>query len=219
MRMRLFGPIHKGLRHLLNTRVLQLGQMDLQVVADVRAQRKEVEKSFEVLHVHAAAEEEFVFPNIERKNQELFDRLNQDHQAFTSIMDSLEQQLEALIVIESHDERIMKGTEVAQAFNDFVVKYGEHMQVEEKTAMSILWEVLEDNQIMEIIGKMSMKPAPEISQYFLPFLVQATNPMERIGILSGMKSLMPANVFQGAIQIVQNALAKKDWDALHQALE
>ncbi|MFW9804049.1 MAG: hemerythrin domain-containing protein [Candidatus Thorarchaeota archaeon] len=219
MRMRLFGPIHKGLRHLLSTRVLQLGQMDLRVAPNVRTQWKEVEKSFEVLHVHAAAEEEFVFPNIEKKNQELFDRLNHDHQAFTSIMDSLEKQLEALVVIESHEERIMKGNSLTQAFNDFVVKYGEHMQVEEKTAMPILWDVLEDNQIMEIIGKMSMKPAPEVSQYFLPFLVQATNPMERIGILTGMKSLMPAAVFQGAIQIVQKALSTEDWEALQQALE
>ncbi|MFW9814043.1 MAG: hemerythrin domain-containing protein [Candidatus Thorarchaeota archaeon] len=216
MRMRLFGPIHKGLRHLLNTRVLQLGQLDLRVLENVKSQRDEVRRSFEVLHVHAAAEEEFVFPNIEEKNPNLFDRLNRDHQTFTPIMDSIEQQVEALIVDE---ERIMKGNEVVQAFNDFVVKYSEHMQVEEKTAMPILWEVLKDNQIVEIIGKMSMKPAPEVSQYFLPYLVQATNPMERVGIMSGMKSLMPATVFKEAIQIAQKALSNEEWDALRQALE
>ncbi|MFW9769007.1 MAG: hemerythrin domain-containing protein [Candidatus Thorarchaeota archaeon] len=214
--MRLFGPIHKGLRHLLNTRVLQLGQLDLRVLENVKSQRDEVRRSFEVLHVHAAAEEEFVFPNIEEKNPNLFDRLNRDHQTFTPIMDSIEQQVEALIVDE---ERIMKGNEVVQAFNDFVVKYSEHMQVEEKTAMPILWEVLKDNQIVEIIGKMSMKPAPEVSQYFLPYLVQATNPMERVGIMSGMKSLMPATVFKEAIQIAQKALSNEEWDALRQALE
>ncbi|MFW9817367.1 MAG: hemerythrin domain-containing protein [Candidatus Thorarchaeota archaeon] len=216
MRMRLFGPIHKGLRHLLSTRVLQLGQLDLRVLENVKSQRDEVRRSFEVLHVHAAAEEEFVFPNIEEKNPNLFDRLNRDHQTFTPIMDSIEQQVEALIVDE---ERIMKGNEVVQAFNDFVVKYSEHMQVEEKTAMPILWEVLKDNQIVEIIGKMSMKPAPEVSQYFLPYLVQATNPMERVGIMSGMKSLMPATVFKEAIQIAQKALSNEEWDALRQALE
>ncbi|MFW9842169.1 MAG: hemerythrin domain-containing protein [Candidatus Thorarchaeota archaeon] len=214
--MRLFGPIHKGLRHLLSTRVLQLGQLDLRVLENVKSQRDEVRRSFEVLHVHAAAEEEFVFPNIEEKNPNLFDRLNRDHQTFTPIMDSIEQQVEALIVDE---ERIMKGNEVVQAFNDFVVKYSEHMQVEEKTAMPILWEVLKDNQIVEIIGKMSMKPAPEVSQYFLPYLVQATNPMERVGIMSGMKSLMPATVFKEAIQIAQKALSNEEWDALRQALE
>jgi hypothetical protein len=93
------------------------------------------------------------------------------------------------------------------------------MQVEEKNAMPVLWEVLTDKQIMEIIGKMAMKPAPEVSQYFLPYLVQGTNPMERIGILTGMKSNMPAPVFEGAIKIVQKALSKEDWDALQQALE
>ncbi|MFW9788773.1 MAG: hemerythrin domain-containing protein [Candidatus Thorarchaeota archaeon] len=216
MRAQLFGPIHKGLRHLLSTRVLQLGQLDLRVVADVKTQSEEVNKSFEVLHVHAAAEEEFVFPHIEEKDSDLFDRLNRDHQTFTPIMDSFEQQVMSLIV---DGERTMKGNKVAQAFNDFVVKYSAHMQVEETMAMPILWEVLNDNQIMEIIGKMSMKPAPEVSQYFLPYLFQATNPMERIGIISGMKSLMPANVFQGAIKIVQKALSTRDWDALRQALE
>ncbi|MFW9808501.1 MAG: hemerythrin domain-containing protein [Candidatus Thorarchaeota archaeon] len=193
-----------------------MGQLDLRIVADVKSQSDDVRQSFEVLHVHAAAEEEFVFPHIEEKDSGLFDRLNRDHQSFTPIMDSLEQQVKDLI---ADEERTMRGNEVAQTFNDFVVKYSEHMQVEEKIAMPILWEVLKDNQIIEIIGKMSMKPAPEVSQYFLPYLVQATNPMERIGIISGMKSFMPAAVFQGAIQIVQKALSAEDWDALRQALE
>ena len=216
MRAPLFGPIHKGIRHILNTRVLQLGQLDFRLTADIKSQSEEVRKSFEVLHVHAAAEEEFVFPHIKEKNPDLFERLIRDHQTFTPIMDSLEQQVKALIVDE---ERTMKGNDAAQAFNDFVAKYSAHMLVEEKMAQPILWEVLEDNQIMEIIGKMSMKPAPEVSQYFLSYLVQATNPMERIGVLSGMKSLMPADVFQGAIQIVQKALSIEEWDALRQALE
>jgi iron-sulfur cluster repair protein YtfE (RIC family) len=216
MRMRLFGPIHKGIRHILNTRVLQLGQLDLRVVADVKSQSDEVRRSFEVLHVHAAGEEEFVFPYVEEKDPDLFTRLMSDHQAFTQIMNSLEQQVRALIVDE---ERTIKGNDVAQAFNDFVAKYSVHMLVEETMVTPILWDAITDNQIVEIIGKMSMKAAPEVSQYFLQYLVQATNPMERIGVLSGMKSLMPPAVFQGALQIVQKALSTKEWDALRQALE
>ena len=216
MRMGLFGPIHKGIRHILNTRVLQLGQLDLRVVADVKSQSDEIRRSFEVLHVHAAAEEEFVFPHIEEKNPDLFDRLIRDHQTFTPIMDSFEQQMKALTVDE---ERTTKGTDIAQTFNDFVAKYSAHMLVEEKMAMPILWDVLEDNQIVGIIGKMSMKPAPDVFQYFLQYLVQATNPMERMGILSGMKSFMPAARFQGAIQTAQKALSSKEWEALRQAIE
>ncbi|MFX1578117.1 MAG: hemerythrin domain-containing protein [Promethearchaeota archaeon] len=216
MRAQLFGLIHKGIRHILNSRVLQLSQLDFRVVADVKSQSEEVKKSFEVLHVHAAAEEEFVFPHIKKKDPDLFERLIRDHQTFTPIMDSLEQQVKALIVDE---ERTMKGYEVTQAFNDFVAKYSAHMMVEEGMAMPILWEVLKDNQIMEIIGKMSMKPAPEVSQYFLLYLVQATSPMERIGILSGMKSFMSTDMFQGAMQTAQKALSTEEWDALRQALE
>ena len=216
MRMRLFGPIHKGIRHILNTRVLQLGKLDLRVVEDIKSQSDEVRLSFEVLHVHAAGEEEFVFPHIKEKDPDLFDRLMRDHQAFTKIMGSLEQQVRALIVDE---ERMIKGNEVAQAFNDFVAKYSAHMLVEEKMVTPILWEAITDSQIMEIIGKMSMKATPEVSQYFLQYLVQATNPMERIGVLTGMKSFMPEAVFQGALQIVQKALSTEDWDTLRQALE
>ncbi|NHI90387.1 MAG: hypothetical protein EAX87_12745 [Candidatus Thorarchaeota archaeon] len=196
--------------------MLQLSKLDLRVVADVKAQSEEVRKSFEVLHVHAAAEEEFVFPHIKEKDPDLFERLIRDHQTFTPIMDSLEQQVKALIVDE---ERAMKGYEVVQALNDFVAKYSAHMMVEEGMAMPILWEVLKDNQIMEIIGKMSMKPTPEVSQYFLRYLVQATNPMERVGLISGMKSFMSKEMFQGAIQTVQKSLSTEEWDALRQALE
>ena len=216
MRMRLFGPIHKGIRHILNTRVLQLGQLDFRVVPDIKSQSDEVELSFEVLHVHAAGEEEFVFPYVEEKDPDLFNRLMRDHHAFTQIMNSLEQQVKALIADEN---RTLKGNDVAQVFNDFVAKYSAHMLVEETKVTPILWEAVTDNQIVEIIGKMSMKATPEVSQYFLHYLVQATNPMERIGVLSGMKSLMPVAVFQGALQIVQKALSIEDWEALRQALE
>ena len=214
--MRLFGPIHKGIRHILNTRVLQLGQLDFRVVPDIKSQSDEVELSFEVLHVHAAGEEEFVFPYVEEKDPDLFNRLMRDHHAFTQIMNSLEQQVKALIADEN---RTLKGNDVAQVFNDFVAKYSAHMLVEETKVTPILWEAVTDNQIVEIIGKMSMKATPEVSQYFLHYLVQATNPMERIGVLSGMKSLMPVAVFQGALQIVQKALSIEDWEALRQALE
>jgi hemerythrin superfamily protein len=216
MRMSLFGPIHKGIRHILNTRVLQLGQLDLRVVEDVKFQGKEVRRSFEVLHAHAAGEEEFVFPYVKEKDPDLFSRLMHDHQAFTQTMNSLERQLKSLI---ADEERTIKGNDVALAFNDFVTKYSAHMLVEETMVAPILWEAATDHQIAEIIGKMSMKAAPEVFQYFLQYLVQATNPMERIGVLSGMKSLMPAAVFQGALQIVQKALSTKDWHALQQALE
>jgi iron-sulfur cluster repair protein YtfE (RIC family) len=216
MRMRLFGLIHKGIRHILNTRVLQLGRLDLRVVADVKFQSDEVRRSFEVLHVHAAGEEEFVFPYVEEKDSDLFNRLMSDHQAFTQMMNSLEQQMKALI---ADEERAMKGYEIAQAFNDFVAKYSAHMLVEETMVTPILWEAITDNQIVEIIGKMSMKATPEVSQYFLQYLVQATNPTERIGVLSGMKSLMPAARFQGALQTAQKALSAKEWDALRQALK
>ena len=216
MRTSFFGPIHKGIRHILNTRVLQLGQLDFSVVADIKLQSDEVRKSFEVLHAHAAGEEEFVFPYVKEKDPELFDRLMHDHQEFTQIMTSLERQVKALI---ADEQRTIKGNDVAQDFNDFVAKYSAHMLVEETMAMPILWEAITDDQIVEIIMKMSLKAGPEVSQYFLHYLVQATNPMERINILSGMKSFMPAAVFQGAMQIAQNALSTEDWKALRKALE
>ena len=216
MRMHLFGLIHKGIRHILNTRVLQVGQLDLRVVEDVESQSDEVRRSFEVLHVHAAGEEEFVFPYVEEKDSDLFDRLMSDHHAFTQMMNSLEQRMKALI---SDKERATKGYEIAQAFNNFVAKYSAHMLVEETMVSPILWDAATDDQIVEIIGKMSMKATPEVSQYFLHYLVQATNPMERIGVMSGMKSLMPAARFQGALQTAQKALSAKEWNALRQALE
>lgn len=216
MRMHLFGLIHKGIRHILNTRVLQLGQLDLRVVADIKSQSDEVRQSFEVLHAHAAGEEEFVFPYVEERDPDLFNRLMHDHQEFTHIMDSIEGQVKALV---ADEERIIKGYDVTQAFNDFVAKYSAHMLVEEKMAAPILWAAATDSQIGEIIGKISMKAKPEVRLYFLHYLIQATNPMERIGVLSGMKTLMPTAVFQGALQVTQKALSTKDWEALRHALE
>ena len=216
MRMRLFGLIHKGIRHILNTRVLQLGQLDLRVVAYIKSQSDEVRQSFEVLHAHAAGEEEFVFPYVEDKDPDLFNRLMHDHQEFTNVMNLLEKQVQALV---ADEERIMKGYDISQSFNDFVAKYSAHMLVEEKMAAPILWAAATDGQIGEIIGKMSMKAKPEVRLYFLHYLVQATNPTERIGVLSGMKTLMPTPVFQEALQVAQKALSTKDWEALRHALE
>ena len=71
---------------------------------------------------------------------------------------------------------------------------------------------------MGIINNIVTKQPPELMQYLLPYYFRAINPMERSGLLMGMKKNMPEPAFEGVLKIAQTSLEESDWQKLKQIL-
>jgi hypothetical protein len=56
-------------------------------------------------------------------------------------------------------------------------------------------------------------------QYFLPYLLKATNPAERVGVLMGMRRSMSEVDFNGTLTLAKTSLIASDWQKLKQTLD
>ena len=91
--------------------------------------------------------------------------------------------------------------------------------VEELKANPLLWEILDDEALMEILSNMSQKPTAELRNYFLPYLLRATNPAERVGVLMGMRRSMSESIFTRTLNVAKASLAESDWQKLKTILD
>jgi iron-sulfur cluster repair protein YtfE (RIC family) len=219
-RFDVYGSLHKGIRSLMTELQFELGKSDVHITSELTAIGEKLRYLWDILHVHAQGEEEFIFPHLKKANETLYMRLKQAHERFEKDADffrgSFKELLEMDIEAGENQERMTKFT---KRYNTFVSEYFSHMQDEELEANPILWGLLDDGDLMEILSNMSQKPTPVLREYFLPYLLRATSPTERVGVLMGMKRSMSELVFNGTLKIAKLSLAEPDWQKLRQTLD
>jgi hypothetical protein len=210
-----FGPPHKGIRYLMSQMMLKVGNSNYEDDSKTKILDNELKNLWKMLIFHAKAEEEFIFPHIEKANNTLFNSLLEAHKKFESDIVKLEMEFEELLNEKVGEGiRIQKGIEFVKNYNNFVAHYFLHLQDEELLAMPLLWNILSDEQILDFSKKIPASASPEINAYFLPFFIGATNLYERIGIMNGLKTVMPEEVFLGISSRVEAILETDDWEQL-----
>jgi hemerythrin-like domain-containing protein len=210
-----FGPPHKGIRYLMSQMMFKVGNLNYEDDSKTKQLDIELKDLWKMLKFHAKAEEEFIFPHIEKADNNLFNSLREAHKNFESDIDTIDTKYEELLNVEvGKGIRIQKGVEFVKNYNDFVAHYFLHLQDEELLAMPLLWNVLSDEQILDFSQKIPASAPPEINAYFLPFFIGATNLYERIGILNGLRTIMPEEAFQGVSKRVEAILDSDDWEQL-----
>jgi hypothetical protein len=219
LRFDVYGSVHKGLRFLMTELMFELGRADVNNQAELKSIGEKLQYLCDILIVHAAGEEEFIFPHLEREDKTIFRKLKQAHDKFDEQIEILRKTFKKITEpdIEAADkvERMYKYT---KQYNTFLSQYFSHLQDEELEANPILWKILDDGELMEVLINMSSKPTPELQQYFIPYLLRATNPSERVGVLMGMRKAMSETRFSGVLSLAEATLQESDWQNLKQSL-
>jgi iron-sulfur cluster repair protein YtfE (RIC family) len=219
-RFDVYGSVHKGIRSLMVELMYELGKLDVNNTSEFVALGKKLEYLWDILYVHAQGEEEFIFPHLKIKNETFYIKLKLAHEKFEKNADNFRKSFKELSGMDMEtaekQERITKFT---KRYNTFVSEYFSHMQDEELEANPILWGMLDDEELMEILSNMSLKPTVELREYFLPYLLRATNPTERVGVLMGMRRSMSESIFNGTLKIARTSLIESDWQKLKQTLD
>jgi hypothetical protein len=147
-------------------------------------------------------------------------KLKQAHEKFEKDADFFREAFKEFLEVDSEAaEKQQEMTKFTKRYNTFVSEYFSHMQDEELGANPILWGMLDDEALMEILSNMSQKPTPELREYFIPYLLRATNPGERVGVLMGMRRSMSDSVFARTLNIAEASLAESDWQKLKVMLD
>ena len=219
-RFDVYGSFHKGIRSLMTELMYELGKSDVNNTSELSALGKKLGFLWDILHVHAQAEEEFIFPHLLKKDKSFHMKLKQAHEKFEKDADFFRKSFKEFIEMDTEvAEKQQELTKFTKRYNTFVSEYFSHMQDEELGANPILWGMLDDGQLMEILSNMSQKATVELREYFLPYLLRATNPLERVGVLMGMRRSMSESTFTRTLEIARGSLAESDWQKLKKALD
>ncbi|MEJ2248603.1 MAG: hemerythrin domain-containing protein [Candidatus Lokiarchaeota archaeon] len=219
-RFDVYGSLHKGIRSLMTEFMYELGKSDVTNTSELTVLGEKLGYLWNILYVHAKGEEEFIFPHLKMKDKKFYMKLKHAHEKFEKDADNFRDSFRKLLGMDIEAPEKQEGmTKFTKGYNTFVSEYFSHMQDEELQANPILWEMLEDEQLMEILSDMSQKPTPELRAYFLPYLLRATNPTERVGVLMGMRRSISESVFNETLNIAKISLAESDWQKLKHTLD
>ncbi|MHA2289113.1 MAG: hemerythrin domain-containing protein [Promethearchaeota archaeon] len=218
-RFDVYTPIHKAIRLIMTEIMYELGKSDANNISELKSIEGKLEDLWNLLEAHAEGEEEFIFPHLKREAESIFLKLKQAHENFEKEISNLRSGFREITgdAIE-RDKRPRLLSAFTKQYNTFLSQYFSHLQDEELEANPILWNSLSDIELMGIINSIVAKQPPELMQYLLPYYFKAINPMERAGLLMGMKKNMPEPAFDGVLKIAQASLEESDWQKLQQIL-
>lgn len=215
-----YGAVHKGIRFLMTEVMYDLGKSDVNSSSELTSLEEKLRYLWEVLKAHAAGEEEFLFPHLERGDETIFTKLKEAHQEAEKQIEILKNDFKTILETKmGDDEKTEHFSKFTKQYNSFLAFYSSHLQDEELDANPILWRALSDEDLMVIIPKIAAMIPPEIMQYFMSYFLRAINHTERLGLLVGMKKNLPEPAFKGILNIAESSLKEPDWLKLKQALE
>ena len=219
-RFDVYGSLHKGIRSLMTELMYELGKSDVTNTSEITALGEKLGSLWDILHVHAKAEEEFIFPHLLKKDKAFYMKLKQAHEKFEKDAGLFREAFKKFLEMDTEAaEKQQELTNFTKSYNTFISEYFSHMQDEELGANPILWGMLDDEELMDILSNMSQKPTVELREYFIPYLLKATNPAERVGVLMGMRRSMAESTFTRTLEIVRGSLAESDWQRLKKTLD
>ncbi len=219
-RIDIFNSLHKGIYYALNQVMTALERANFENHENSHTVAQEFMNLWMVLHFHNRTEDELIFPYLARGNEELLQDLEKRCNHLEQEMQSME---ELFVDLENFSrvnddsvktDMLETGTELYEQFKVFYFEYFFYLQQQEHEANPVLWQMLSDEEIMEISLQGQANNTPLEMRYYLPYYIKAIDNEERYSFLEGLKKKTPAEKFSTVLRVVQESVDTQDWNAL-----
>lgn len=217
-RFNMYQSVHKGLRAFMADTLTRIGRTDH---TDPQERHESAEQLRSLLHIcgeHLAHENKFLHTAMEQRAPGSASRCAGEHVGHLAHIDALAASL-------SKAERAGSGEQAGawlrlyQELSLFVAENYEHMLLEEREHNAVLWAHFSDEELIEIHDALlASVPAEEMAVHFRWMLPQLSH-LERVGMLSGMRQGMPAEVFLAQLDLARPLLDARAWHKLQAALK
>lgn len=217
-RFNMYQAVHKGLRAFMADTLTRIGRTDF---TDPQERSESAEQLRSLLHIcaeHLVHEDQFLHAAMERRAPGSAGQCAQEHVEHLVHIDALEASLnKALLAPEP--QQADAWLQLYQALSLFAADNYEHMLLEEREHNAVLWAHFSDEELHEIHDALLASiPADEMAVHFRWMLPQLSHP-ERVGMLSGMRQGMPAEVFASQLELARPLLDARGWHKLQAALK
>ena len=115
-------------------------------------------------------------------------------------------------------ERAAAASSLYRRLALFVAENLEHMGIEERDNMAVLWAEYSDEELAALEASIVAAVPPALMAVATRWMMSALNHAERVGMLQGMRQAAPTEVFEGVLAIARGNLAARDWAKLADAL-
>jgi len=214
----LYKDIHKGIRRELFTLVERAGSMDPSVRSGRADLAEQLDRTVELLVVHAHHEDTHAQPSIEKFLPDLAAEIEGDHERIEGRMVQLQEMAcESINAVQSAQRFSLHRLYLELA--SFASEYLAHQDLEERLVMPALERAIGVEAVVGIhIAIVSSMP-PEKTATSLALMFPALNIDDRAELLGGIRASAPAAVFEGLWGLAGSVLSPPELTALGNRLQ
>ena len=216
-RHEMYRPTHKALRYMMFSTAHTLGIADFRDDAEARDAIASLERTINLLVIHAEHENNYLHPDLEKRAPGLIESYEADHQNDEKVFAEL-RRLGQEANRASGDQKLALGIELYGRFNSFVGEYLGHLVREESELQQALWDNFTDEELGTMVGRIIANYPPDQMGEFLAEICAALNADELAGLLGQMKAMAPPQMFEGVMKMAEQAATPSNFEKVRARL-
>lgn len=214
----LYREVHKGIRRGLFQMVELAGTVDPRDSEALAAAHGRLACLLHLLDVHAAHEDEFLAPVIERHLPVLAARLHREHDALEGLTVELRRLSDEICSPDrghaTVDERRLAQHRAYLTLTEFVAAYLDHQATEEAVVLPALNRAADIEELLQANADLVAAITPEDLDGYMRLIVPAVNPLDLAELYGGMRAGAPADAFAALLDLAREGLAPDDYARL-----
>lgn len=210
----LFTFIHKSIRSMIYNDAAKLQSADFADDSETRDLIILLKQDLELLHEHAVHEDNIIFPEIVNNEPEMINELNAEHKMLKKKLNRIKLRLDKIEQTRESDKRLLYVSELNNMFNDFAASYLAHMNHEEETVLGASFKYLTNEELIAIRTRIQKQIPSDRYKIWLNWMLQSLNNSELIGLLGGMKTSAPPEIFNTVVETAQNIINTDRWQKI-----
>ncbi|MEP6505575.1 MAG: hemerythrin domain-containing protein [Betaproteobacteria bacterium] len=209
----LYAAIHKALRHFMLDTLLRVGSLDVRDDIEVATVLAQLEALLAQCESHIRHENEFIHPPLEARQPGCAARIATEHDEHRESVDALREEARQLRGA-SLERRAPQALRLYRHLALFVADNFQHMHHEETVHNALLWAHFTDAELGALHGRLVASIAPQEMFETARWMIPAMNPVERAGMLNGIRHGAPDTVFAALVSHVRPRLDATAWARL-----
>jgi hypothetical protein len=212
----LYAGVHKALRAFLSDTLVRVGRIDVADAADREEALTQLAALLEACESHLRHENDFVHTAIEARQPAGAGRIAAEHAEHLESIAALRDEARALQAAPA-DTATMLAHRLYRHLALFVAENFQHMQMEETAMNALLWQHYSDAELHRLHERLLASLSPQEMLSMSRWMVPASTPAERAGMVQGMKAEMPPEALLGVMTMLRPHLDSRGWEKLARA--
>lgn len=216
-RSNFYAPIHKALRRAHSLLLVELGGADWSDASEAQRLGDAVARQIDRSAQHLEHEDIFLRPLIVAVATAEGLQIDDDHADHVEKFVILRGLLDRISIADPC-RRAEAGHELYLAFTDFAADDFAHMAFEERVIMPLLHKHYDDATLHEVHNRLVASIPPAEFLESIGMMLLAFSPMERAGMISGMRQAAPSEVVEAVLAAGKSVLDANAWNRLDRDL-